>query len=479
MSLDIIIDNVKSKDSKSEAALALVSHSETIRSLQPTQWLELKLKVREFVSMSKAEMEEIRKTPRKDVVVFDGDLDLGDKGEVLGNLKNCSKILEFSEGITGAIKHNSFLQRPCIVKEVPFLRSIQIKEGGFVELDDDIVAQLRVWLADEYAQFSKESIIDSIVNVSQNNRFNPLLNKLEKCWEQWDGKPRLDTWLFDYCNATYHDDCGVDREDEAKYIKAVGACWMISAVARAADQGCKVDNMLILEGIQGGQKSSFIEDLSLGYFLELTTSINKTKDVVDLMFGKWIVEMPELKALKGDDEGNKAFLTKRSDKERLSYARFSKDFPRRCVFIGTTNDDKYLRDSTGNRRYWPVKVGICDRKKLAKDIQHLWGEAYFRYLKNEKWWLEDESIISVAQQIQGIKQEIDEMSHRVQVYCEQEDFIMSVDVWKNVFKGQESSFDKKSQMRVGSIMTELGYERKKRRINGVPTWGYVPAVPAS
>ena len=253
---------------------------------------------------------------------------------------------------------------------------------------------------------------------------------------------------------------------------------MISAVARAVCPGCKVDNMLILEGLQGGMKSSFIEDLSLGYFLELTTSINKTKDVVDLMFGKWIVEMPELKALKGDDEGNKAFLTKRSDKERLSYARFSKDFPRRCVFIGTTNDDKYLRDATGNRRYWPVKVGLCDRKKLSENLFHLWGEAYERFLKDEKYWLEDQEIIVIAQKIQGIKQEVDEMTHRVESYCVGQKYVISANLWKDVFNGSPVAFDRSAQMRIGKIMTELGYERKKKRIDGVSTWVYVPSVPS-
>lgn len=481
MSLQIIVDEISKKDSKVEASLALVKHGETIRDMDANKWLELKLKVSEHISLTKGELEQLRKKPRNEVAPkFSGDLDMGDKGEILGNLKNCAKIIEYSDGIAGSIKHNCFLQRPCITKTVPFLRSIEIEDGGFIELDDDILAQLRVWLSEHYAQFSKESIIDSIVNVSQNNQFNPLADKLMKCWEKWDRKPRLDNWLFDYCNATTHEDCGVNADDEKKYIRKVGACWMISAVARALNQGCKVDNMLILEGVQGGGKSSFIEDLSLGYFLELTTSINRTKDVVDLMFGKWIVEMPELKALKGDDEGNKAFITKRSDKERLSYARFSKDFPRRCVFIGTTNDDKYLRDSTGNRRYWPVKVGFCDRKKLKSDIEQLWGEAYHRFMvKNEKWWLEDEEIIKISESIQGIKQEVDEMTHKIEQYCSGREFIHSTELWEVVFNGSPSAFDRPAQMRLGKIMTELGYYRKKKRFGEVTSWVYVPTVPTS
>jgi len=238
---------------------------------------------------------------------------------------------------------------------------------------------------------------------------------------------------------------------------------MISAVARAYEAGCKVDTMLILEGIQGAGKSSFLRELSFGYFLELITDISKGKDVVDKMLGKWIIEMPELKALSGDREANKAFLTQQIDHERLSYDPRSSCFPRRCVFIGTTNETEYLRDDTGERRYWPVRVGKCDIKGLKDVLRHLWGEAVHRYKNGEKWWFEDEDVILASQDIQNSKSTGDDMEIEVRNFVEMAEIEMtSLEIWSKVFNGNKDGFIRPVQMRISKIMKKCGYSRNHR-----------------
>jgi len=200
----------------------------------------------------------------------------------------------------------------------------------------------------------------------------------------------------------------------------------------------------------------------MGYFLELTTSLNRTKEVVDLMLGKWLIEMPELRALSGDSDANKAFLTKRSDKERLSYQQFGKDFPRRCVFIGTTNNDDYLKDSTGNRRYWPIKTGACKKDELKKEIPQIWAEAVNRYKAGESWWFkdtkEDKRISDIAEQVQGIKRERDDLEEEVSKYIAPKEDVKSIEIWRNVYNGSNNNFTKDKQMELGRILRVLNWE---------------------
>jgi putative DNA primase/helicase len=454
----------------SEAKKALTLYSEEIQKLHGPKWVEFKTEVKQITKISEADLKEIRKTDKGSIrspTDWRAYLDVDNKGEVVKGIKNCSVVFDHHPSLVGKIKFNTFLQRVCLTDNMPFMPDIKLKPGEFYEFDDNKLSQVNKWLAHETQQFSKTDIIDSITSTALENNFNPLADKLMSFYENWDEKPRLDTWLFDYLNAKTHD--GIDEQNEKEYISRVGAMWMISAIARVFQPGSKVDTMLILEGMQGKGKSSFINDLSLGYFLELTTNLSKSKEVVNQMLGKWIIELPELKALSGDSDANKAFLTKPTDNERLSYARYGKDFPRRCVFIGTTNEDRYLKDITGNRRFWPVKVGKADRKKLKEDIGHLWAEAVQRYLDGERWWFdedEDADLVSTSLKIQGIKQDYDETVDQLQKYLEDFESVRSLEVWMGFYKGTVDRFDSKEQMRLGKAMRLCGWERSTKRING-------------
>ena len=161
---------------------------------------------------------------------------------------------------------------------------------------------------------------------------------------------------------------------------------MISAVARALNPGCQVDSMLVLEGPQGAGKSSAARILfGSAYFSDSLPAVN-TKDASDHLRGKWGIEIPELSAMnKSDVESIKAFVSRRVERYRRAYDRAETTFQRRCVFIGTTNQDNYLRDETGNRRFWPVRVGKIDLPALERDRDMLWAEAVYWYRQGFKW----------------------------------------------------------------------------------------------
>jgi predicted P-loop ATPase len=196
---------------------------------------------------------------------------------------------------------------------------------------------------------------------------------------EWDGTPRLDTWLVAYLGA----------ENNA-YHRAVGPKALIQAVARAYSPGYKADHVLILEGPQGSGKSSVVAALApdQGWYCDEIADLG-SKDAAQDLCGKWIVELAELSAMKRSEvERTKAFVSRRVDHYRASYGRRSQDHPRQCVFLGTTNGDAYLGDETGNRRYWPSAVGAIKLDELRRDRDQLWAEAVAAYHAGTAWHLD-------------------------------------------------------------------------------------------
>lgn len=187
---------------------------------------------------------------------------------------------------------------------------------------------------------------------------------------------------------------------DPKYLSVIGSKFMISAVARALLPGCKVDTMLVLEGGQGAGKSSAARILAgVKYFSDNLPAMG-TKDASDHVRGKWIIEVGELSAMqKSEIELTKAFISRQEEKFRPAYNRKEITYKRSCVFIGTTNQDTYLRDETGNRRFWPVRVGKINLRALQQDRDLLWAEAVYWYKNGVKWHLstEEEALAKVVQ----------------------------------------------------------------------------------
>ncbi len=201
--------------------------------------------------------------------------------------------------------------------------------------------------------------------VSRENQFHPVREYLSTC--EWDGVPRIEQLFVDYLGADQH-----------SYTRDVARLFMVAAVTRIFEPGHKFDFAVILEGIQGKKKSTFIQVLARKWFAELDGDFHDSKQMVELMLGSWILEIPELSGFgRSDVRTIKAFISRQTDKVRLSYERRAELYARQCVFIGSTNDRKYLRDDTGGRRFWPMVCHIVsiNTEKLEREIDQLWAEA--------------------------------------------------------------------------------------------------------
>lgn len=200
----------------------------------------------------------------------------------------------------------------------------------------------------------------------------------------WDKIPRLDRLLIDHGGAL-----------DNPFVRAATARTLIAAVARAMKPGCKVDTALILESTQGFGKSTLFSALAVDpeYFSDSTGHIGEQTSA-EMACTHWVVEMAELAGLtKGDLNQIKAFLSRRYDKFRPAYGRRVVDYPRQCIMVGTVNPEiaGYLKDLTGNRRFWIVRVDKIDWSYVDDWRDQLWAEAKARYDAGERWWLDDDS----------------------------------------------------------------------------------------
>jgi putative DNA primase/helicase len=178
--------------------------------------------------------------------------------------------------------------------------------------------------------------------------------------------------------------------------------------------GVKADHMLILEGPQGSKKSSAIKMLAgADWFTDELAEIG-SKDAAQQMRGVWVVEFAELDAISRAEVSRiKAFLTRTTDRYRPPYERYVITVPRQCVFAGSVNPETYLRDETGNRRFWPVRCGDIDIDALARDRDQLWAEAVARYRAGAIWWLDDPELIALAKAEQDQRYQADAWDARI------------------------------------------------------------------
>lgn len=205
--------------------------------------------------------------------------------------------------------------------------------------------------------------------VARDNGFHPVREYLTGL--KWDGQARLDTFFVRHLGAP----------DNA-YSREIARLFMLGAVARAFEPGHKFDFVPILEGLQGKRKSTFIKILARDWSAELQGDFHDRKAMVEKMQGAWILEIPELSGFsKAEVQEIKAFVSAESDKVRLAYARRGDSYLRQCVFAGSTNEGRYLRDSTGARRFWPVHCTVAeiDTAAVEREIDQVWAEAFAAY----------------------------------------------------------------------------------------------------
>lgn len=276
-------------------------------------------------------------------------------------------------------------------------KSIRLNEmSGQVEWRNEPITDtdyVDIQMIVEQAQFqpTKQDIPVAIARLAQDNSYHPVRDYLDGL--KWDRTPRLDRFL--------HILFGTPDTD---YERVIGSKWMIGAVARVYQPGCKMDNMLVLEGPQNLGKSTALAALfGRPYFTEMVNELRDHKRFMEQIAGKWVVEFAELSAIRrADVELVKAVISMQVDRSRLSYGRNPVELPRQCVLAASVNpkhDSGYLTDPTGNRRFWPVRCTKIDMPRLIRKRDQLWAEAAERFRAGEQWWLDDsEGVLAGAEQ---------------------------------------------------------------------------------
>lgn len=312
-------------------------------------------------------------------------LEISKDGEIKNTVANVAQIVLNDPRLNGTIQYNEFTQelvtRKPLRSKISYLppQSIQDPVNGDL-WQDHHDRMVRVILESARGKgkpgyglkVSDRDLTAAVDLAGRNNACHPVKEFFEGL--KWDGKKRIDTLLVEY----------LADEDNA-YTREAARLMMVAAVARVYEPGHKFDFMVIVEGLQGKRKSTFFSVLAAHWFAEMETGFDDSKKAVETMHGALIVEVAELSKFgRNEVEEIKAFVSRQKDKVRLSYERREKEFPRQCIFVGTTNRRAYLRDDTGNRRFWPIECRLAegveiDTDRLATEVPQLWAEAVSLY----------------------------------------------------------------------------------------------------
>lgn len=347
----------------------------------------------------------------------------------------------------GVIANDEFRQKVRIVAPAPI--------GGEVPRDwsDADDTRTAIWMQGNGIDLGRDIVGQAVQSVAMDNPVHPLRDWLDS--RHWDGTPRVDTWLTEYLGAK-----------PTESVASVGRMWLVSAVARLMKPGCKVDHMLVLEGPQGAGKSRALRILAGDeYFCDSLPPI-ESKDAQLQTFGSWIIEWAELDALsRSEATAVKDFITRQTEKLRRPYGRHTEEVHRQCVFAGTTNTGDYLKDPTGNRRFWPVKVGRIDCERLAEDREQIWAEAVAMYSDGVKWWPERAALIEALAAEQEQRLEVDPWQSKVDEYVGALGAVRTDDVLDHLgVKIQDQNQTHKR--RVGNCLRVAGFNPKYTRQMG-------------
>lgn len=416
-------------------------------------------------------------------------LEVDKRGQFKASTDNIVLILENDPRLRGKVGgFDEFNQKPIKFADLPWA-PYDPSNPGWTDEDD---AGLRYLLEKDYHIVARGKCDDAIVVVHQRHAFHPVRDYLEGLI--WDGEPRLDTLFIDFLGA-----------EESPYMRAITRKSIVAAVARVMTPGCKYDYMPVFTGRQGIGKSQLLSKLGGKWFSDSITTVSG-KEGYEALHGSWIIEMAELTATrKSDIEQTKQFISKQTDRYRKAYARRVTDNPRQCVFFGTTNDDEFLRDYTGNRRFWPVDTEVQPIKKsLFKEMtsfyrNQIWAEAVVRWKEKEPLFLEEE-LEKVAMEKQeehtytSVRDEqianyLDRLlpegweamtATQRKIWLDDEenvgtvrrDKVSMLEIWVEALGGGVNNFSNVDQREVRAIMSRLKWERSKNPMSCRGSYGY-------
>jgi len=366
----------------------------------------------------------------------------------------------------GAFRFNILTRQiELMTDDLPGVRNIYrqmcprpIRDGDIIGMTSHLQGAMNCW------RVNKTSVLDACVEIAERFSVNPILEYLDSLI--WDGKQRLETMFQDYFGS-----------DDTAFIRAAGFKWMLSLVRRAQEPGIQADSMIVLEGPQGIGKTTFLRTLGAKWYGSLFEPPH-SKDARMKLNRLWVCEIPEIEGFMGERlEAIKQYVSETIDILRVPYGRAFDEFPRVSVFAGTTNTSEYLTDATGARRFWPIRV-----RQLAPafefDYRQLLAEAVHEAQnQHELHWFSDKDA--------ALFEEIKETQEGARVNDPWEELIESIIEGRSqVTSGgclaemglRPSERNRAAEMRVGRVLTTLGWQRKRLMQGGKRSWIYVPPV---
>lgn len=386
---------------------------------------------------------------------WEDDLVRGNNGALLAVQSNAYLMLANRDEWAGVLAFDEFAQRTVKRKPPPYARGV---EGDWTEMDDSFAGH---WLATRAGmpRVSTPCAAEAAEMAARQAPFDPVCHYLDSL--VWDRVERAQTWVSEFLGAPADG-----------YAALVGRLWLVGMVRRAKEPGCKFDFMPILEGPQGRGKTTALEILARPWFGN-TDFVVGDKDSMAVLQGKWLYEIAELDSFhRADATRMKSFVSRTVDEFRPAYGRRILRVPRRAVLVGTTNQHEYLKDSTGNRRFWPLQCrGAIDLDGLARVRDQLFAEALVRLKDGEPCYptREEQDALVVPQQER--REIADAWEQGVHVYLERPDdlnmrppeAVSTYDILVHGLKIDVGKITREMTTRIGMVMRKLGWEKFEQR----------------
>jgi predicted P-loop ATPase len=327
--------------------------------------------------------------------------------------------------------------------------------------DDDVRAA--AWMQRQGIMVSKEVTGQAIQTVARVFPFDPIRKYLSELI--WDRVARINDWLTLYLSV-----------DSSDYARAIGSKWLIGAVARVFKPGCKNDTCLVLEGPQGLLKSTALRALATPWFTDEISDLG-TKDAAMQVRGVWIIELAVLDAMgRPEASRTKAFMSRSTDRFRPPYGRHLIEVPRESVFAGTVNQDTYLKDETGGRRFWPVKCGTIRIEELRRDRDQLWAEAVARFRAGEIWRIDSAEMNATAADEQQQRYDEDAWQPLIEEWVQGRDHVTAEHILRSCIEKLSRDWTQSDKNRIARCLRAIGWTRKRaaKDENGRRPWRYIP-----